>query len=379
MNLQRIPRARLGLLLTGALLAGLTLLGGCSLPPAWSSEPLAPASAGSPREVALAQAVPMPDNSQYETRYLDWSDNTRQRTVAAKLYLPTKACTPQCAPAPLLVFSHGLGGSREGYSYIGKYLAANGYASLHVQHVGSDRRIWGGSAFELVERLQAAAADSEALNRVADVRYALDQVLAGPLTTRLDARRIVAAGHSYGANTTLLLAGAAVPTEAQAASATAGAPPTPQAHTELRDPRIRAAIVISAPPFYGRGDLQTILAPVRLPMLHITATGDEILVPGYHSRPQDRIAVFEATGSRHKTLAVFKDGSHSMFTDRLNTGGNDWNPQVKVATRELVLAFLRELDAPASPGNSSANSASAPVRQWNQAHGAMLARLDVVR
>lgn len=376
MKFHRITRARSGLLATGVVLSVVAALAGCALPPAWSSEPLAPASAGNAREAALAVALPMPDAVQFETRYLDWTDASRQRTVAAKLYLPASPCNAAlvrsvppasgavpCPALPLVVFSHGLGGSREGYSYIGKYLAANGYASLHVQHVGSDRRVWGGNALELVGRLQAAAHETEALNRVADIRFALDQVLGGPLASRVDARRIVAAGHSYGANTTLLLAGAAVPADAS------GAAPV---RTDLRDPRIRAAIVISAPPFYGRGNLQAILAPVRLPILHITATGDEILIPGYHSRPEDRIAVFEATGSPHKTLAVFKDGSHSMFTDRLNTGGAEWNPQVKVATRELVLAFLRELEQPAA-------AAGAPVRQWNLAHGAKLARLDVVR
>jgi hypothetical protein len=28
-----------------------------------------------------------------------------------------------------------------------------------------------------------------------------------------------------------------------------------------------------------------------------------------------------------------------MFTDRLGTGGAQWNPQVKAATRELALDF----------------------------------------
>jgi hypothetical protein len=36
----------------------------------------------------------------------------------------------------------------------------------------------------------------------------------------------------------------------------------------------------------------------------------------------------------------FKDGSHSIFTDRTGTGGLSLNPQVKIATRQLALAFL---------------------------------------
>ena len=41
-----------------------------------------------------------------------------------------------------------------------------------------------------------------------------------------------------------------------------------------------------------------------------------------------------------KALAVFEGGSHSMFTDRGGRGEGGPNPQVKVATRELALAFM---------------------------------------
>ena len=74
----------------------------------------------------------MPDSQSYDTRYVSWKDPTRDRLVAAKLYLPLGA-----TPAPLVVFSHGLGGSREGYSYMGKYWASQGYASLHLPMDGT--------------------------------------------------------------------------------------------------------------------------------------------------------------------------------------------------------------------------------------------------
>jgi hypothetical protein len=112
---------------------------------------------------------------------------------------------------------------------------------------------------------------------------------------------------------------------------------------ETRDPRIKAALLISAPPFYGEADPAQILAPMTLPSLHITATEDVIRIPGYYSPASDRLAVFDATGSPAKALAVFEGGSHSMFTDRAGTGGAQLNPLVKGATRELALAFLRSV------------------------------------
>jgi dienelactone hydrolase len=281
---------------------------------------------------------------------LDWVDNARQRAVPVRLYLPNDA-----RPAPLIVFSHGIGGSRRGYRWLGEHVASRGMASLHVQHVGSDRALWTGNVFNLVGRLQDAAHDTEAIARVHDLRFALDALLAGELAARIDVNRIVAAGHSYGANTTLLASGARVPREGRV--------------IDLHDDRVRAAVVISAPPFYGEPEPRKILGGIKVPSLHVTATEDIIRIPGYYSGAEDRVKVFDATGGPRKWLAVYEGGSHSMFTDRAATGGVTLNPQVKAATQGLVMAFLNEV----FDGDASALTA------WPQRHAALLSRFAEAR
>lgn len=254
----------------------------------------------------------------------DWVDPARSRAVPARLHWPTSV-TPG-SRVPLIVFSHGLGGSRRGYSYLGRYWAARGIASLHVQHAGSDSSLWRGNPLTVVDRLQRAAHESEALARARDLHFALNLVLSSPYGAQVDRRRIVAAGHSYGANTALLAVGARVMREGR--------------WVEARDPRFSAAIVISAPPFYGESDLGSVLGKIAVPNLHVTATNDVIEIPGYHSPAADRLAVFNAIAEPRKLLAVFEGGSHSIFTDRSFTGGPALNPKVKAATAELTLAFL---------------------------------------
>ncbi len=263
----------------------------------------------------------------YRVIDFDWSDDARARAVPVRLYLPSGASA--ATPVPLVVFSHGIGGSRAGYSYLGSHWAGQGFASLHLQHVGSDRALWFGNVFSLLDRLQGAAQDGEAIARVRDLSFALDRLLASDAGSGIDAGRIVAAGHSYGANTTLLASGARVERQGRV--------------IDLRDPRIRGAIIISAPPFYGDTMPAKILSAVTVPSLHVTATEDVIRIPGYYSGAEDRVAVFDATGSARKWLAVFEGGSHSMFTDRAGTGGALLNPQVKAATKELSTAFLRQV------------------------------------
>jgi predicted dienelactone hydrolase len=278
----------------------------------------------------------------------EWNDPLRGRAVPVRLYLP--AAVEPGARIPLVVFSHGIGGSRRGYSYLGSHFAANGVASLHVQHVGSDRAIWIGNPFALVGRLHAAAQEREAIDRVLDLRFALDQLLASKHAASIDAAQIVVAGHSYGANTALLAAGARIERDGRA--------------LEFRDTRYRAAILISAPPFYGESDPERILKHVTVPTLHITATEDVIQIPGYYSGADDRIAVFEAIGSSRKTLAVFAGGSHSIFTDRAGTGGAQLNPQVKAATRELALAFVSQV----------LGGTAGAIDRWSERHRPIVAR-----
>lgn len=287
-----------------------------------------------------AAALPLRADEAFDTLDLDWLDESRQRAVPVRLYRPR-----QTGPWPLVVFSHGIGGSRLGYAYLGRHFAAHGVASLHLQHVGSDRSLWGGNVFSLVGRLQAAAQDSEAIARARDLGFALDRLLDGPLGEPVDRTRIVAAGHSYGANTALLAAGATVQRGGGAVA--------------LRDPRVAAAIAISAPPFYGETDLKPILGGIALPSLHVTTTEDVIRIPGYYSAAEDRLAVFDAIGSRDKCLAQFNQGRHSTFVGR----GGEADPVV-VATRELALAFVQRSFG--LPGGDLAG--------WRQRHQGIVAR-----
>lgn len=294
-----LSRRRFGALLVGGFAAGV------------ATRAIDPAEAA-PEDVRIAD--------------LDWVDARRDRRVPARLYWPSAAAP--AAPVPLIVFSHGLGQSRTGYSYLGRHWAANGYASLHVQHVGSDNSVWAGNPFEILDRVNGAADEHEALARAADVSFALDRLLdtSSVFAPFIDRARLVAAGHSYGANTTLVVGGARVVRDGRT--------------IDRRDMRFKAGIVISAPPFYGERDLRAVLSAVTMPTFHVTATEDVIALPGRRSPVQDRLDVYEAVGTSRKALAVFQGGSHSIFTDRSLTGGARLNPQVKRATAEGALAFL---------------------------------------
>jgi pimeloyl-ACP methyl ester carboxylesterase len=257
---------------------------------------------------------------------LELFDTARQRLVPVRLYFPQQASAE--SPVPLVVFSHGLGGSRMGYSYLARHWANAGLASLHPQHVGSDNSVW----------------------RVLDLRFALNHVLASDQGQLFNASSIAVAGHSYGANTAMLVAGAQVKT---------GNPNL----TDLQDRRIKAAILISAPPLIGQGPARQVLGAVNLPTLHITSLEDTINLPGYRSTIEDRIAIFDAMTQSPRTLAVYNTGGHSIFTDRTTRSGPETSARIKAATEELCTIFLRRsLYFGYPPANTESMTAQPAVR-----------------
>jgi dienelactone hydrolase len=311
---------------------------------------LSPAAVGEPPAAASAPPSSAASNDpDVAWTDLDWHDAARGRAVPARLYRPAGS-----GPHALVVFSHGIGGSRAGYSYLGRHFAAQGIASLHVQHVGSDRSLWAGNPLTLVARLHGAAQESEAMHRARDLSFALDRLLAGPHGAGVDRERIAVAGHSYGANTAMLATGARVVRDGRS--------------VDLRDARFKAALLLSSPPFYGERDLPAVLGGVSVPSLHVTTTEDVIRIPGYESPASDRISVFDAFGGERKALAVFAGGSHSVFTDRLGTGGGaSLNQRIKAATRELAVAFVK----------SAFEGGEAPLRDWGDRHRDLVARYAV--
>ena len=67
----------------------------------------------------------------------EWRDASRDRTIPVRIYYPAQGS----GPFPVIVFSHGLGGSRDGYRYLGERWASRGYVSVHLQHPGSDKEL----------------------------------------------------------------------------------------------------------------------------------------------------------------------------------------------------------------------------------------------
>jgi predicted dienelactone hydrolase len=107
-------------------------------------------------------------------------------------------------PFPVLVFSHGAWGSKDGHLTLTELWASHGYVTIQPNH--SDSRALG---IKIGDRNVFRDWQS----RPADISFILDSLDAietkePALKGKLDARRIGVSGHSFGANTAQLIGGA---------------------------------------------------------------------------------------------------------------------------------------------------------------------------
>ncbi len=245
-----------------------------------------------------------------------WHDATRNRDVPVKIYYPAGPAAP--ATSPVIVFSHGLGGSREGYRYLGECWASHGFVSIHVQHLGSDSSLLQGP--RPLQSLRTAVADpANASNRPRDISFAIDRLTAlnadpvFPLHGRLDLEHLGVAGHSFGAFTTMAVAGEHLPILG--------------ANAHAADPRIKAAIAMSTPASLG-DQTSAPFEGVRIPVFHMTGTKDgssgqlfgESATDGIGNTPASaRRRPFDHTLHAPAYLLTFSGGDHMVFSGRLAT------------------------------------------------------------
>jgi predicted dienelactone hydrolase len=258
-------------------------------------------------------------------RVLDTQVRDGSREIPLRLYLPPKLA----APAPSVLFSHGLGGSREGNAYCGKHWAARGYVAVFLQHPGSDGSVWQGLPREQrMEAMRDAASLKNFTRRVADVTATLDALEAWnaagsghELSGKLDLARVGMSGHSFGAVTTQAVSGQRAPLVGDRWS----------------DPRIKAALPMS-PSKPRRGSAEDAFGAVQIPWLLMTGTHDTAPIGG--QTVATRLAVFPALRAGDKYELVLDGAEHSAFTDRALPGDSKpRNPNHHKVILALSTAF----------------------------------------
>lgn len=221
-----------------------------------------------------------------------WQDAARQREVPWRARWPVGT-----GPCALVLYSHGLGGSREGGEAWGEAWRAAGLAVLHLQHPGSDAEALRGG----LRTLRAAATAEQLVARVHDMRFALDELVRRAAAGEAPWHRVLAqaigvAGHSFGAHTTQALAGQRYRVPA-----------------DLSDPRPRAFVALSPSPGSAAAlPPHEAFGGIVRPFLAVTGSldGDPF---GSHDTGEQRTLVYRGLPPARRALLWLDGADHMTF------------------------------------------------------------------
>jgi predicted dienelactone hydrolase len=234
------------------------------------------------------------------TTKVSFEDKTRHRPLVTRIWYPADSKTesrntaldwifvargvPEAPMAakpeklPLVLLSHGTGGSTSSLVWIGEYLAAHGYLVAAVEHFGN---AYGN------ETPEGAIAQ---WRRPVDLSRALDALLADSrFASRIDANRVGAAGMSSGGYTVIALAGGIYHPDRMgehcqknppgrgcwpdARAIFERLPDRDAASASYKDPRFRAVFAIA--PALGPGFAAEDLTDIKIPVGIVASAQDE--------------------------------------------------------------------------------------------------------
>lgn len=282
-------------------------------------------------------------------------DNSRQKEIQARIYYPSEG-----GPFPVVVFSHGAGASRNEYLALTHFWSSHGYVVIQPTHADSVvLRESQGLSTGLPAIIAAARTDYQGwIDRCSDLSYVIDAL---PLLStehpllkgKIDPNSIAIAGHSYGAYTAMLLAGAKLDKVDK------------YQFDDLTDTRIKAALILSPPGTGQQGLSANSFQSLSMPAMFMTGSRDKGLSgqspqwrtePFHLSAPGDKFLVF-IEGATHFTFAA---GRATLVTNQPGhsatiSGGTSYYEKlvskydqrailghIKLASTAFLNAYLKE-------------------------------------
>ena len=341
--------------------ASVAVLVACSSQPATTPAPATPTNSGTTAKPSLLHYLP--DETMYPVGSIPNAvlhDAELNKDLAMTIEYPTRG-----GPYPVIVFSHGFGGSNTGYTPLTEYWAGHGYIVIKPSHAdsgklgpilekrreerraemeknraegrrerGSRNAQQGGPSTQsqqpdsLAEAIWSTQSPDDWVNRAKDISLILDNLNAlekkyPELGGRMDTSKIGVGGHSYGAFTAMMLSGMT--------SFTGNVP------VRAADPRVKAIVAFSPQGTGSLGLTQESWKDVKVPAMFITGSLDYVTVGDAKPR-HDAFAYSPAgdkyfisyNGARHMTFAggILGDISDEEIPMRpVNGGYGGGNPQ----------------------------------------------------
>ncbi len=249
---------------------------------------------------------------------------------------------------PMVVFSHGMGGSGETFSELAEHWASHGYVVVLPTHADSLKFRSREERRDFVRSPREATRTVDLAQRVGDVKFLLDSIgsiekeagLTGKAT--IDREQLFVAGHSAGAFTAQLAIG--MKARGQQVVGERGL-----SLTSIGDARLKGAIIISGQGVLGGALTKESWESIDRPILTITGSLDTS--PASNQTPESRQDSFTYSRGRAKGgpaayLLFIEGATHSSYAGKSASRllGEKATTPSKVITDAVASGTLALLD-----------------------------------
>jgi dienelactone hydrolase len=272
----------------GAILAALVMAGACATQPKPAPPPAPAQPPPSAAEMAQSGLAVVSDAD------ITLNDSSRSREIPVQVSYPDGP-----GPFPVIVFSHGAGGSGQTVRLLSRFWATHGFVVLAPTHADSVK-----GRDPTLESMRETAADAAQdpkawENRARDIAFVIAASAAvearvPALKGKLDDARVGVGGHSYGAFTAELLAGATV-------ELSKGAKPK-----SFADPNPKAFLLLSPPGKGQQGLTDKSWATVDRPLMVVTGSRDWGVK---NQDPSWRLDAYQLSMPGNKYAVLIEDAS----------------------------------------------------------------------
>jgi predicted dienelactone hydrolase len=274
-------------------LAALPFALACASKPATPPQPPAPVAPAAAELAKSGLAVVLDAD-------IALKDSSRNRELAVRVTYPEGA-----GPFPVIVFSHGAGGSGRTYDALARFWATHGFVVLAPNHADPTATGKDPASESVREPAGDAVADPKGWEtRVRDLSFVAAATAAvegrvPALKDKLDGARVGVGGQSYGAFAAMLVAGATVDVSKKDKA------------KSFADPSPKAFLFVSPPGKGQQGLSDKSWAAVERPLMVITGTRD------LGSKNQDaswRLDSYQLSPPGGKYAVFIEGASHLSFT-----------------------------------------------------------------
>jgi len=243
----------------------------------------------------------------------------------AEAALPIRVTFPkEPGRYPVIIFSHGMLGSRDNYQPLIRHWASHGYVCIQPSHEDSRDRIDRAQRRDMRKLMRVWNRRPLDVSLVIDELASLEQVVPG-LKNRIDPEHIGVGGHSFGAHTTMLVGGATFRLFGGRRS-------------DIADRRPDALLVLSPQGTSRLFDEQS-FADIARPALFVTGTNDRSPING--KAADWRLEAWRHSRGEQHWLGFIHDAYHNfggISGSRHRGSGPDWPDHVHYV-RAISTAF----------------------------------------